>query len=36
MFISALFPDKPPLPLELDAILVAAFGPRVAKRVVDT
>ncbi len=36
MFISALFPDKAPLPVELDALLVAAFGPRVAKRVLDT
>ncbi len=36
MFISALFPDKAPLPVELDAILVAAFGLRVAKRVLDT
>lgn len=36
MFISALFPDKPPVPLLFDAILAASFGPRIAKRVIDT
>ena len=33
MFISALFPDKAPLPIELDAILTAAFGVKIAERV---
>ena len=35
MFISALFPDKAPVPIEFDAILAAAFGFRAAKRISD-
>lgn len=35
MFISAIFPDKAPVPLEFDLILAATFGPRIAKQVQD-
>ncbi len=35
MFVSALFPNKAPIPIEFDAILAASFGFKIAERVID-
>jgi carboxylesterase type B len=35
MFVSALFPNKSPIPIEFDAILAASFGFKIAERVID-